>query len=320
MSIKLEVICKIFNDKYKTSKASNLNDVLALFNRLSDGIKKNDPTSSLLGIYLYENIASEEKRKRKASARDFEDFISYIFEGKVMDNDTRSNMPNSELKGINRTLGAYIASNRREKMDILFESGYGISVKTSMPDNKEINMGSFAREALFDGFLTSSEYGSERKGGLGSKPQMQETFLKIYKLKLWGEFCKRFRLMVDNIYVDDLVYVIKSGNSLELYFLNNSELRKILKDAIGNGPENAVSVINRYEGNSLRIERKQVMEKSVHIELDFSKLENTKISRILTHLSDLELKVVKAICCDADLDLSKTLDEDMSKIISEVKN
>ena len=36
-----------------------------------------------------------------------------------------------------------IAGNKREKIDLLFNDNYGVSVKTLMQNNKEINLGSF---------------------------------------------------------------------------------------------------------------------------------------------------------------------------------
>ncbi|GAH06963.1 unnamed protein product, partial [marine sediment metagenome] len=178
-----------------------LDDIIRFFRNLSQGLRAEELISEIIANYLYENIAREEIRKRKVTARDFEDFLEIALGGRVMDKDSRKNVMPPEMSGVDKDILSYISSNRREKMDVIFPKGYGISVKTSMPNNTEINMGSFAREALFKNFLSKAEYGAERKSGLGSKPQMLDKFQKIYNKKKWAEFCTRFKLMVENIYV-----------------------------------------------------------------------------------------------------------------------
>ncbi len=289
--------CDIYRKKRGLTHAGGLKDIIIFFRSLSEGLKAKEAVSEIIANYLYENIACEERRKRKATARDFEDFLEMALGGKVMDRESRKNVLPPELSGVDRNIADYISSNRREKMDIVFPNGYGISVKTSMPDNSEINMGSFAREALFLNFLSVEEYGGERKSGLGSKPQILDKFLKIYHNKEWAEFCTRFELMVNSIYVDDLIYVIKGGSYLLVYCLEGSKLRNILIEAMNGGPHEAIKVINRYEGNSLRIDRERVMQMAEKIRIDFSQLANTRVKKFLEREED---RIEKALLSMVD--------------------
>ncbi|EPB0942943.1 hypothetical protein [Campylobacter upsaliensis] len=68
-----------------------------------------------------------------------------------------------------------IASNRREKADIIFANHYAFSVKTLIAKNTEINMGSFEKRVLFDG-LRVDNYLSERKSSEGAGVGVSRNF------------------------------------------------------------------------------------------------------------------------------------------------
>lgn len=111
--------------------------------------------------------------KRKTSARVFEDMLAILFQGIVSDTQQRKNL-SYEVPNYFSNVKDKIASNRREKADIIFKN-YSISLKTLMQDNHEINMGSFEKSVLFD-WLKVDDYLNERKSksgaGLGSKSQL----------------------------------------------------------------------------------------------------------------------------------------------------
>jgi hypothetical protein len=276
------------------NKKANIINLSKFFSRLSFKINKQQPEAVIIGHYLHENISSDKVRKRKVSARDFEDVLAFIFDGgEVLDNNKRKNIK-LDLKrdsDLPEQVLNYIASNRREKMDVYFNKNFGVSVKTSMPDNKEINMGSFAREALFLGFLTPTEYGGERKSGLGSKPQLMDKFKKIYKKGLWGKFIQRFILMVDMIFVDDLLIAVKNNTSLDLYFLDGKKLRDAFNIRIKKGPEEIMKLINRYEGNSIRIDRKVLTLGIKPIILNFSEIEKTSYYKINKNMDNIGILI-----------------------------
>jgi hypothetical protein len=265
------------------NKKANITNLSKFFSKLSFKINKQQPEALIIGHYLYENISSDQVRKRKVSARDFEDVLALIFDGgEVLDNNKRKNIK-LDLKrdsDLPKEILNYIASNRREKMDVYFNKNFGVSVKTSMPDNKEINMGSFAREALFFGFLTPNEYGGERKSGLGSKPQLMDKFKKIHSKGLWKKFVLRFIQMMDLIFVDDLLIAVKNNTSLDLYFLDGKKLRNAFSVRINKGPEEIMKIINRYEGNSIRIDRKVLTLGIKPVILNFSGIEKTSYYKI----------------------------------------
>jgi len=279
-----------FNARNGITTPSDIEDIAKFFRKLKEKLEKGDMNAQIIANYLHHSIASEERRKRKVTARDFEDFVATVLNGKVMDNESRKNEISVELKGIDEFISRYASSNRREKMDIHFGK-FGISVKTFVPDNKEINMGSFAREALFHEFLTQKEYGAERKSGLGSKPQMLALFKKIQDSGKWDTFSKRYELMVNTIFVDDMLNVVKGGNYLDVYILSGKDFRKLMIDKFKKGPESAVSIINRYEGNSIRINREPVFAASELIKFDFTKIDDSKLREIYASFENMEKAV-----------------------------
>lgn len=285
----LEFIKKLAKSFFKDSKISvppkKIEDIRDAFKSIKTGAENNDIRAQYIVNYLYYNIASDEKRKRKVTARDFEDLIAIIFEGEVTDETKRHNDYSISSEISSEYVARYVVSNLREKSDILFDK-FGISVKTSMPDNKEINMGSFAREALFYQILNN--YGGERKSGLGSANQMLSVFAKIKELKKWDDFVKRFKEMVTNIFQDDFLFVIKGGSYIEIFTLSAENLQKLFFDAIDSGSEEATWLINRYEGNSIRIKRDPVLERCDKIKIDFDILSNSPVINFKKLLHDIE--------------------------------
>ncbi|MFH1637920.1 MAG: hypothetical protein ABIB71_05835 [Candidatus Woesearchaeota archaeon] len=313
----LKKVCKFFKDKNKLGEIKGIKDITTFFKKLSEGIANNEPAPLIIAEYLHNNIASEKVRKRKSSAREFEDFLDIFMDGSVTDENTRKNisLPTS-IKG---AIASYLSSNRREKADIKFPSGYLITLKTSVPSNKEINMGSFAREALFQGYLSPKEYGGERKGGLGSKPQMEKIFQKIYNRGLWESFAFRFKLMVENIYVEDMIFAIKGGDYLKIYCIQGESIRKNLIGAVCKGPKTAITVINRYEGNSLRIERDKIINTGEKITLDFSGLEKTIVRKVLKDIEEIKTEVICSLIEGKSEGLQEFIQEKSRKLLNDMK-
>jgi len=83
--MKIEKYLSLFVRHNHLEKPTSIEQLILFFKRLQAGAKAKDPLSLIIAEYLAINIASEAKRKRKVSARDFEDFLALAFDGKVMD-------------------------------------------------------------------------------------------------------------------------------------------------------------------------------------------------------------------------------------------
>ena len=314
---KLKFIEKLSKAIFKSHQIQippkNSKNVFEALNLIKEEAKNGDIKSLYIVSYLYYNLASEEKRKRKVTARDFEDLIASILNGEVTDETKRHNDYSLTSDVSSEFVVRYIVSNLREKSDILFDE-FGISVKTSMPDNKEINMGSFAREALFHEIL--EDYGGERKSGLGTANQMKKVFNKISSDGKWNKFVIRFKEMVKNIFQDDFLFVIKGGSYLEIFILSAKELQQLFYDAIDSGPEEATWLINRYEGNSIRIKRDPVLERCKKIKIDFKILVNSPISKFNDLLFRFEDESINRIIEEKD---QESFEKELIKIFKNVK-
>ena len=272
----IKIISDYLRDKHIIStNLSSISGVYHFFNHLQDN--KNKFYTLYLYNYLYHFISSDEVAKRKTSARVFEDLLAIICNGEVADTQQRKNL-NFEVSDYFLNVKDKIASNRREKADIIFANHYSLSVKTLIQKNTEINMGSFEKRVLFDS-LKVDNYLSERKSsdgaGIGSKPQFLKLLGLIDTLSSFNAFREKFNQMVEFIYSDDLLLSIKDDEKMELYFFSGAEIVKIFKEYSQN-KESFLNLINRYEGNSLRIDRNALIKECKQkIILDFSYLENS---------------------------------------------
>lgn len=261
----------------------NIDDIYNLFEFISN--KGRDKFHSLYILnYLYNFIVSEEVAKRKTSARVFEDLLAILLSGVVTDSKSRKNIK-SDVPDYFGFTKDKIAGNKREKIDLLFNDNYGVSVKTLMQNNKEINLGSFEKKVLFDG-LGVLEYLTERKAskksglGLGSKPQLKKLFEYLENGDKYSEFRDRLINMFDFIFADDMILAIKDKTKLELYFIKGKDFTKLIEEN-SYKIEDLLTIINRWEGNSIRIDREKLIKTTdKKIILDFSILDKTIIKNI----------------------------------------
>ena len=128
-----------------TNHLSGIKDIYSFFTHLQN--HKNKFYALYIYNYLFNFISSDEVAKRKTSARVFEDLLAIIFDGEVADTKIRKNL-NYEPSDYFINVKDKIASNRREKADLIFANNYSFSVKTLCSDNKEINMGSFEKKCF----------------------------------------------------------------------------------------------------------------------------------------------------------------------------
>lgn len=247
-------------------------------------LQENKHTFNTLYIYnyLYHFISSNEVAKRKTSARVFEDLLAILFNAQVADTKQRKNL-NYEVSDYFINVKDNIASNRREKADVIFANGYSFSVKTLIAKNKEINMGSFEKKVLFDS-LKVDNYLSERTSsdgaGVGSKPQFLKLLTLIETLSSYEGFREKFNKMAEFIYADDLLLAIKNDTKMQLYFLSGKELVRLFH-SLSENKNKFLSIVNRYEGNSLRIDRDILLQQcSMSLNLDFSYL-NSSVMKLI---------------------------------------
>jgi hypothetical protein len=262
-------------------RTENIDSVYKFFKELETSKKFN---SLYILNYIYNYISCDEVARRKTSSRVFEDLLAIIFNGDITDELNRENdiadVPEHFVNVRDK-----IAGNKREKIDLLFNDTYGISVKTLMGKNKEINLGSFERTVVFDG-LSVGQYLTERQAlnpenvGLGSRPQLRRLFSLLNENGLYQQFIKKFIQMYEYIFSDDMILGIKKDKKLLLYFFTGNEFTNVVTSRAEN-PENLLEVINRWEGNSIRINRVKLLESaSRQVELDFDILDETVIKLV----------------------------------------
>ena len=257
-----------------------IDDIFNFFSYLEKNQNKFNSLYILNYLRLY--IVSDDVAKRKTSARVFEDLLAILFNGEVADGKKRKNIKHDVPEYFNLVKDK-IAGNKREKIDIVFNNEYGISLKTLMMSNKEINLGSFEKKVLFDG-LNVTKYLTERKTdeeiGLGSKPRLKKLLLKIKSNGDYNTFSDRFTKMFDFIFADDFILAIKDKTKLHLYFFTGEEFTSLIASKVDD-IDSLIEIVNRWEGNSIRIDREKLLESCTRkIILDLSILDATVIESV----------------------------------------
>ena len=301
------------------NSVSNIDEVYEFFKYLSLPKSCNKFNSLYILNYINQYIVDDEVAKRKTSARVFEDLIAIVFNGEVADAKKRKNIK-SEVPDYFNMAKDKIAGNKREKIDLIFEHNYGISLKTLMLDNIEINLGSFEKNVLFDGFDVT-EYLTERKTksdtGLGSKPRLKNLLLKLKEKKSYCTFKERFEQMFRFIFSDDFILAVKDKKKLHLYFFEGEEFTSFVTSK-AKKIEELLTVVNRWEGNSIRIDRTKLIEScSRTIVLDLSVLDDTVIKLV----NDVDYRLHQAYINYFNLDkndnVKNKIQEEIDKLFGE---
>jgi len=286
---------KVIRD-YMTTKGDlpkhteNIDSVYKFFKEIEKSKKFN---SLYILNYIYNYISCDEVSKRKTSSRVFEDLLAIIFNGSITDELNRENDV-ADVPECFENVRDKIAGNKREKIDLLFNGMYGISVKTLVGTNREINLGSFEKKVLFDGlsveqYLTERQASNKEKVGLGSRKQLLKLFKLLQKEGLYQKFSRKFIQMYEYIFSDDMILGIKKGEKLTLYFFTGGEFTDLVTSRAEN-PENLLEVVNRWESNSIRINRVKLLESaSRQVQLNFDVLDETVIKLV----NDFDFKLHK---------------------------
>ncbi|SFV65884.1 hypothetical protein MNB_SV-12-839 [hydrothermal vent metagenome] len=303
----------------------NIDELLSFFKYLIK-TRENFNSAYLLN-YLYQNISAKNVAKRKTTARDFEDYLGILFSGKITDETKRQNSDNQIEKIENDFITNFIISNKREKADILFEDDFALSVKTLMLNNREINLGSFEKTALFYE-LDIYDYLGERKGkegvlngekvkiGLGSKVLLKNLLLLLKEKGKYDTFKTRFLKMAKEIFADDMLIAIKNDLEMDLYFIKSNDFYNLFKNSIDN-IDDFMMIVNRWEGNSIRVDRAEFLKIATHIKLDFNFLKGS-ILRYFTEFEDKTTNIlVKYI---NDIDNKELYQKEMCNEIEQIIN
>lgn len=278
---------------------NNIEELIFFINKISD-TKENFNSAYLLN-YLYQNISSKDVAKRKTTARDFEDYLAIVFNGIITDELKRENKDINIDPIENDFITNFTISNKREKADIVFSNDFILSVKTLMPDNHEINLGSFEKTALFYE-LDAYDFLGERKGkngvingetvkiGLGSKSLLKNLLLLIKEKKKYNIFKQRFLKMLKEIFSDDMLIAIKNDNIMDLYFIKSNDFYALFEKNIKN-IDNFMTLVNRWEGNSIRVNREEFLKIATLVRLDFDFIEDS----ILKYFKKFEEKTTNIL-------------------------
>lgn len=280
----LKIIIDSIKEKNSFLKKELSIDHMADFFEASNTNKKKF-NFAYLNYFLWNNLTRDSVAKRKTTSRDFEDVLATIFNGVINDNVKRENLNKDDFFLENKIITGSAVGNKREKADIDFPENYSVSVKTLMLANTEINFGSFEKVTLFGG-LNVEHYLTERKGtgkekiGLGSRPRLLNLLLEIKKNGDYPVFRNRFNKLIEFVFSDDLVVLVKNSDKMDLYFIDGNDFVELLK-VKSKTPEDLVSIVNRWEGNSIRMNRVEILNLGRKVSFDFSFLDEHIITKIL---------------------------------------
>ena len=230
-----------------TAAPKNIDEMYLFLSSIRDSIKNKDLNGILLGNIFFSFVTSLDVRDRNVTARIFEDIFSGLFNTQSTDTTQRNNpiVPNyiRELDTLCQNedwkISTDLSGNKREKCDLTINT-YNISLKTlkgqaydiedkitDKSENTEINVGSLSYRSLLKGILPDSQLKAlkDRKGGLGSKSQMQKNvYTPIKKLNILDRFIHRLSLFLNYIYEDDLYIVLKSNYRISFYLIPRNKL------------------------------------------------------------------------------------------------
>jgi hypothetical protein len=277
----------ILKENKLDKKPKKLEEIKKFFEVLDKSIKSGDIDATIIGKYIYDNITNEKLRYRKVSAINFEEFLTAVFEGHIVDKKTRTPEAVSLDFG-SEEINRRVARNKLEKLDVVLGS-LNFSVKTLVPENEELNIGSFSAEALFKGFLP---YTPNEREELGSKPLLKGKFKKFEEQGKWNDFVKRFSKMVETVFQTDWIIAIKNEKVLDVYILSAKDFRELLIKSFAT-PESAVKTLNRFEAHALRVEVRPLIEKSHKIKINLFGKHTQMLTKIDKAISEIRILILK---------------------------
>lgn len=320
--LKYPLIPQNVYEKYRALKKNPVYESLTmqklLFHLVNDAQKKDNSEASKLAkliLFDFKNYLSHPSiYKEKYTANALENRFALLGDGRTSDDLPKINptinslLRQKQIKKIPKDIQLKICSNFREKGDLIFydprkDSAYKISIKSLIPENKEINFGAFdftslAKGILDDKFLALGERRSKIKLtfnnedfeiGRGSKSQLSQLFSYLNKSNLLEKFIERWEIVFDGVFKEDILIYIKDYKRFQLYLLNNADFKRCISDSLKNNWKNMhSSVINRWEGNSIRMNRDIIIDYcSFSINRDFKDFFNE--SKLVAILNEVQV-------------------------------
>jgi hypothetical protein len=308
-------------EEYRDLKRKPISDNTSMKNLLNhlviDGVAKNNNQVSILAkliLFDLKNFINHPSIfKENSTARALENRLSILGNGRTSDALTKTNpdisvlLSQAKLDKIPINVQAKICSNFREKGDAIFynpkkDNSYKVSIKSLVPDNKEINFGAFDFTSLVSGllddrFLALGERKSKlkltHKGidyelGRGSRIQLENLFKYIKAIGKIDEFIERWEIVFSGVFKEDIFIFIKDFKILRIYILSNENFKKCISDSLrAINTDSSKSVINRWEGNSVRMSRDIIIDYcDFKIEKNFSEFFDEK--KIISKIKDID--------------------------------
>lgn len=282
--MKKEVLVNYTKENMANNDVKNIDDAFNIIKTIKDNGIKGDFLSLIILNYIKTYIAPIKVN----DLMEFEKFLAILYQGITEDILPLKILENNEIDN-------YINKNNNKKTDILINN-YRLSIKSLLFNNKELNIGSFSREALFKDIFNGNI--AERKGvdgehSVGSKQKIFNLFQTIHNDNKWEELNKRFKYMVDNIYNEDFILLIRNVNDIEIYFLENKYFKESLCNSIKD-INNSVSIINRIEGNSMRVHRGLITENlnARKIKIDFNEFNFSIIEELNNEIDRYSIELL----------------------------
>lgn len=300
------------------STPKNIDEMYSFLKATKESIESNEFEGALLGNILFSFVSSIEVRDRNVTSRIFEDIFAGLFNEKCTDKSQRSNPSvNQDILNLDTLcenedwlISTDLSGNKREKSDL--ELGdYSISLKTlkgkvydindTIIDtnfNSELNVGSLSYRALLKGILLDEQLETlkDRKGGLGSKPQMLKFVLNpINENNTLEMFKSRLSLFLNYVYDDDVYIVLKSHYRIIFHLIPRGTFISSLLTMLDEDYEKFAEIFYRWENNNLRlnwvkminaIEKFELPYHSISINLQNS-LSNSDLNEFYSRLNSL---------------------------------
>lgn len=319
--LKYPIIPHNIYEEYRDLKKKPISDntsMKGLLNLLvNDGLSKNNSEATILAkliLFDLKNFISHPSIfKENSTARALENRLSILGNGRTSDALSKTNpdiavlLSQNELDKIPLDVQTKICSNFREKGDAIFynpkkDNSYKVSIKSLIPDNKEINFGAFDFTSLVSGLLDEKFLAlGERKSklkithegidyelGRGSRIQLENLFKYIKAIGKIDEFIERWEIVFSGVFKEDIFLFIKDFKVLKIYILSNENFKQCISDslrAINN--DSSKSAINRWEGNSVRMSRDIIVDYcDFKIEKNYSDFFDEK--KIISKIKDID--------------------------------
>ncbi|KPE50107.1 hypothetical protein [Chryseobacterium indologenes] len=304
--LKFPIIPQSVYERYRAIKRRPVTDSDSmsslLGNILRDSLSDNNEASTLAKLILFDlkNYLNHPAiYKEKYTANALETRLALLGDGRTSDDLPKTNptinilLEEEKIQKIPSEIFTKICSNFREKGDLIFynpriNSSYKISIKSLVPENNEINFGAFDFTSLVQNILDpaflalgerrskltilSEETQTEFEIGRGSKAQLQQLFNYVNSIGKLDEFIERWEIVFEGVFKEDIIIYIKDYNKCRMYLLTNADFKRCISDSLRNHwHEFSKSAINRWEGNSIRMDKNVILRYcSFEIDQEFS--------------------------------------------------